>query len=232
MLNPKLPLSDQTADVLEDISAHAPRVPQGRKAVISSEELIAAALKLVGPHRSISTLSLREIAREAGIAPNSFYRHFRDIDELAVALIELAGTSLRKVLSDARLRASSERSIVQTSIDAFMEQLSIGDGFLPILLREGRAGSIAFKQAVERQLCFFEVELQRDLVRLASLSDYTLHEPALAARAITRLVFAMASVAIDLPLAEQQQKMAETITMIRMILAGAQTMAEAKEINP
>ena len=225
MLNPKLPLTDQAPDTLEDISANTPRVPQGRKAVISSEELIAAALKLVGPHRSISTLSLREIAREAGIAPNSFYRHFRDIDELAVALIELAGTSLRKVLSDARLRASSERSIVQSSIDAFMEQLSIGDGFLPILLREGRAGSVAFKQAVERQLCFFEVELQRDLVRLASLRGFTLHEPALAARAITRLVFAMASVAIDLPQAEQQQKMAETITMIRMILAGAQTMA-------
>jgi AcrR family transcriptional regulator len=232
MLNPPRPLTDQTSDVLEDIVVNTPRVPQGRKAVISSEELIAAALQLVGPHRSISSLSLREIAREAGIAPNSFYRHFRDIDELAIALIELAGTSLRKVLSDARQRASSERSVVQTSIDAFMEQLSIGDGFLPILLREGRAGSVAFKQAVERQLCFFEDELQIDLVRLASLSGYTLHEPALAARAITRLVFAMASVAMDLPLAEQQQKMAETITMIRMILAGSQTMAEERVVNP
>jgi AcrR family transcriptional regulator len=232
MLNPPRPLTDQTSDVLEDIVVNTPRVPQGRKAVISSEELIAAALQLVGPHRSISSLSLREIAREAGIAPNSFYRHFRDIDELAIALIELAGTSLRKVLSDARQRASSERSVVQTSIDAFMEQLSIGDGFLPILLREGRAGSVAFKQAVERQLCFFEDELQIDLVRLASLSGYTLHEPALAARAITRLVFAMASVAMDLPQAEQQQKMAETITMIRMILAGSQTMAEERVVNP
>jgi AcrR family transcriptional regulator len=125
MLNPARPLADQPIDTLEDIAVHTPRAPQGRKAVISSEELIAAALKLVGPHRSISTLSLREIAREAGIAPNSFYRHFRDIDELAIALIELAGASLRKVLSDARLRASMEHSIVQTSIDAFMEQLSI-----------------------------------------------------------------------------------------------------------
>lgn len=224
MLNPALPLTAQTADVLEDIAVLTPRVPQGRKAVISSEELIAAALQLVGPHRSISTLSLREIAREAGIAPNSFYRHFRDIDELAVALIELAGTSLRKVLSEARQRATTERSVVQTSIEAFMEQLSIGDGFLPILLREGRAGSTAFKQVVERQLCFFEDELQQDLVRLASSRGETLYEPALAARAITRLVFAMASVAIDLPQIEQQQKMAETTTMIRMILAGAQAM--------
>jgi AcrR family transcriptional regulator len=226
MLNPARPLADQPIDTLEDIAVHTPRAPQGRKAVISSEELIAAALKLVGPHRSISTLSLREIAREAGIAPNSFYRHFRDIDELAIALIELAGASLRKVLSDARLRASMEHSIVQTSIDAFMEQLSIDDGFLPILLREGRTGSAAFKQAVERQLYFFEVELQQDLVRLASINGHSLHKPALAACAITRLVFAMASVAIDLPLPQKQQKMAETITMIRMILAGAQIMAD------
>ena len=69
--------------------------PLGRKAVISREDIIEAALKLVGPHRSVSTLSLREVAREAGIAPNSFYRQFRDIDELAVALIVRAGQSLR-----------------------------------------------------------------------------------------------------------------------------------------
>ncbi len=223
MLNPALSLTEQTTEVVEDISAHPPRVPQGRKAVISSEELIAAALKLVGPHRSISTLSLREIAREAGIAPNSFYRHFRDIDELAIALIELAGTSLRKVLSEARQRATTTRSVVQTSIEVFMEQLSIDDGFLPILLREGRAGSTAFKQAVDRQLCFFEEELQQDLVRLAALRGQTLHEPALAARAITRLVFAMAPVAMDLPPEGQEKMMAEMMTMIRMILAGAQT---------
>ena len=41
---------------------------QGRKAVISREDLISAALKLVGPHRSISSLSLREVARAADIA--------------------------------------------------------------------------------------------------------------------------------------------------------------------
>jgi len=224
MLNPALSSSRRLANLTEP-TALTPRPPQGRKAVISSEELIAAALKLVGPHRSISTLSLREVAREAGIAPNSFYRHFRDIDELAVALIELAGASLRRILSEARQRASTERSVVQTSIEVFMEQLKSGDGFLPMLLREGKVGSAAFKQAVERQLCFFEEELQRDLIRLEHANDHKLDQPALAARAITRLVFTMASVAMDLPTAQQQQMMAETITMIRMILAGSRAMA-------
>ncbi len=224
MLNPALSSSRRMANLTEP-TIQTPRPPQGRKAVISSEELISAALKLVGPHRSISTLSLREVAREAGIAPNSFYRHFRDIDELAVALIELAGTSLRRILSEARQRASSERSVVQTSIEVFMEQLRSGDGFLPMLLREGKVGSAAFKQAVERQLCFFEEELKRDLIRLEHANDHKLDQPALAARAITRLVFTMASVAMDLPVTQQQQMMAETITMIRMILAGSRAMA-------
>ena len=48
--------------------------------------------------KSISSLSLREVAREAGIAPNSFYRHFKDIDELAIALIERSGIVLRQIL--------------------------------------------------------------------------------------------------------------------------------------
>ncbi|MGV4858593.1 TetR family transcriptional regulator, partial [Acetobacter senegalensis] len=70
------------------------------------EDLLAAALKLIGPHRSLSTLSLREVAREAGIAPNSFYRQFRDMDELAVALIDAAGRSLRTIIGEARQRAT------------------------------------------------------------------------------------------------------------------------------
>ena len=58
----------------------------GRKATITKEELFQAALNLIGPQKSIASLSLREVAREAGIAPNSFYRHFKDIDELAIRI--------------------------------------------------------------------------------------------------------------------------------------------------
>jgi len=133
---------------------------QGRKPVISRADIIAAALKLLGPNRSVSTLSLREIAREAGIAPNSFYRHFRNLDELAVALIDLAGESLRQIIGQARERATSDQSIVQGCTDAFMERLRADDRLLHIFLREGTVGSDAFKHAVERQLIFFEAELQ------------------------------------------------------------------------
>jgi AcrR family transcriptional regulator len=210
------------------------RSPQGRKPVISRDDLVEAALTLVGPHRSVSTLSLREVARQAGIAPNSFYRQFRDMDELAVALIDRAGSSLRQIIGDARQRAARESSVVRASVQTFMAQLRSDDKLLHILLREGTVGSPAFKAAVDRQLRFFEEELRRDLVRIAEATHSELHEPATTARAITRLVFAMGASIMDLPRERDAEVTEELITIVRMILQGAQALgagADTKSLH-
>lgn len=212
------------------VPAELPPPPSvGRKPSISRDDLITAALELVGPHRSISTLSLREVAREAGIAPNSFYRQFRDMDELAAAMIDRAGSSLRAIIGEARHRASRETSVVRASVEVFMEQLRSDDRFLHLLLREGSVGSPEFKQAVDRQLNFFEDELRLDLVRLAAANGTGLCEPALTAKAITRLVFAIGASAMDMP-AERLPVLTEQLElMVRMIVTGTQTMARQQE---
>ncbi|WP_369942869.1 HTH-type transcriptional repressor FabR [Xanthomonas medicagonis] len=197
-----------------------------RKTAISREDLLAAALKLIGPHRSVSTLSLREVTREAGIAPNSFYRQFRDMDELAVALIDLAGSSLRTIIGQARQRAAgSNRSVILSSVETFMEQLRADDKLLHVLLREGTVGSDAFKQAVDRELNYFEEELRVDLIRLAALDGTPLHEPALVSKAITRLVFAMGATAMDLPPEKDPELVRQISAMLRMIILGSRTIA-------
>lgn len=202
--------------------------PQGRKPVISREDIVAAALKLLGPNRAVSTLSLREVAREAGIAPNSIYRHFRDLDELAVALIDLAGESLRQIIIDARQRATAEHGVVQGCADAFMERLNADDRLLHILLREGRVGSAQFKFAVDRQLSFFEEELKQDLVQLAKIKNTGLHDPGLTAKAITRLVFTMGATALDMPKEKHVELSQQIVQMVRMIIAGTQALAAFK----
>lgn len=200
-----------------------------RKAGISRDDLLAAALRLIGPHRSVSTLSLREVAREAGIAPNSFYRQFRDMDELAVALIALAGQSLRRIVGAARHRADqNNRGIVRGSVQTFMEQMRADDRLLHVLLREGTVGSDAFKHAVDRELTTFEDELRHDLVRLAAKDGVILHEPALVAKAITRLVFAMGATALDSPPERDRELIGQVSTMVTMILGGARLMQARK----
>jgi TetR/AcrR family transcriptional regulator, fatty acid biosynthesis regulator len=201
-----------------------------RKTAITREDLLAAALRLIGPHRSLSTLSLREVAREAGIAPNSFYRQFRDMDELAVALIDLAGRSLRKIIGAARHRIATQRGIVRGSLETFMAQLRADDKLLHVLLREGTVGSDAFKQAVDRELMFFEEELRTDLVRLSAAEGKVMHEPALVSKAITRLVFAIGAMAMDLPPERDKELVDQLCTMVSMIITGAHAIA-AKPVS-
>ncbi len=201
----------------------------GRKAAISRDDLLDAALRLIGPHRSVSTLSLREVAREAGIAPNSFYRHFRDIDELAVALIDLSGQSLRKIVGEARQRLSNPQGVVRASVEAFMHQVRAEDRLLHVLLREGTVGSSAFKRAVDNQLDFFETELRIELGRLSAAAGQPLQEPALVAKAITRLAFAMGTEALDSPSERDEEVIRQMSQMVRMILLGARRLSLMKQ---
>ncbi len=195
---------------------------------ITREDLLHAALGLLGPSRSVSTLTLREVARAAGIAPNSFYRHFRDVDELAVALIDEAGGTLRQVIGEARRRAATDRSVVSSSVDVFMRQLQAEQKWLHVLLREGSVGSPAFREAVELQLTYFENELQEDLVRIAGSRGQSVYRPELLARAITRLVFTMGALAADRPESEHAVIAEEIALMLRMLIIGNQVMAGGK----
>ena len=210
--------------------AHEPVIVRtvGRKATITKEELFQAALNLIGPQKSIASLSLREVAREAGIAPNSFYRHFKDIDELAIELIDRAGHVLRQILHQARLKASKQNSIIRSSVEIFIEQLDADEGNLSLLLREAYTGSASYKLAVERQLNYFQQELQEDLIRLERLNHSKLFHPDIVAKAITQLVFNMGATVIDMPMTERKEIAEQTMIMIRMILEGARHLDEAQ----
>lgn len=68
--------------------------------------LMEAALRLASQTRSIQALGIREIGREAGLNPNTFYRHFKNLDELGAAIIESIVQGLRQPLRDMRQKAA------------------------------------------------------------------------------------------------------------------------------
>ena len=77
-------------------------------------QLMAAALRLSSSSRSLCSIGLRELAREAGLNPNTFYRHFRDVDDLGMALIEDIAIQLRQPLRDLRREAAARAVRVGT----------------------------------------------------------------------------------------------------------------------
>ena len=200
----------------------------GRPPAIDRDTIVHAALECLGPHRSLASLSLREVARTAGIAPNSFYRHFDSVEDMAVTLIEESGESLRRILAEARSRVGEQHSVIRMSTETFFARLDAEDFHLMLLLREGKVGPDRLRAAVERQLVFFEQELVGDLIRLTGGRADGVHEPALTARAITRLVFAMGARGLDTPPEGYAALIRETTEMVRMIVSGAQAMAAAR----
>lgn len=69
---------------------------------------MGAALELAATTRSLASLGLREVARHAGLNPNTFYRHFKDFDELGVAMLKDLGTELRSGLRERRMRPAAK----------------------------------------------------------------------------------------------------------------------------
>lgn len=67
--------------------------------------LIDAAIRLANQRGGINAVGMRELAREAGLNPNTFYRHFETIDDLGAAALETVLPPLREGLR-ARRRGS------------------------------------------------------------------------------------------------------------------------------
>ncbi|WP_376747759.1 MULTISPECIES: TetR family transcriptional regulator [Pseudomonas] len=80
------------------------RLQQERAA--GKQQLMQAALRLVAGSRSLGSLSLRELAREAGLNPNTFYRHFDSLDALGLALVQDLSEQLRQPLRELRREAA------------------------------------------------------------------------------------------------------------------------------
>ncbi|MEV6774509.1 TetR/AcrR family transcriptional regulator [Nocardia sp. NPDC051030] len=70
------------------------------------DELVAAASRLLESLEGQESLSLRAVAREAGIAPQSVYLHFADRRELLTAVYAVRFTELRVALDTARHAAA------------------------------------------------------------------------------------------------------------------------------
>ena len=66
-----------------------PRNPRGQGGRLR-EELIDAATEVIAESGDANGLSLRGLARRLGIAAPSIYRHFRDADELKLAVVDRA----------------------------------------------------------------------------------------------------------------------------------------------
>ncbi|MFC5696374.1 TetR family transcriptional regulator [Pseudomonas sp. GCM10022186] len=90
--------------------------------------LMEAALRLGSRNRSLGSLGLRELAREAGLNPNTFYRHFKDVDDLGLAIIRTIATQLRQPLRDLRREAAARAVLGDGGVMPKLLGIDLGRG--------------------------------------------------------------------------------------------------------
>lgn len=194
--------------------------------LITRRTLIEAALGQLSPDRGFGSLSLREVAREAGIAPTSFYRHFADLDELGLVLVDEGGVALRQLMRQARKRIARNGSAISTSVDTFMEYLGNNANLFRLMLRERTGGSKPFRTAIKAEIDHFATELADDLRRFAEEQRKPLSDARLVAEAMVTLVFNQGADALDATPKELNELKTKLKTELRMILIGSQRLAK------
>ena len=158
------------------------------------QNIINAAFACLDAEKSLSSLSLREIARNAGIAPTSFYRHFKDVNDLGMTLVDEAGLTLRQLMRSARRRITKDSNAIDTSVDTFMEFINENKNIFRVLLREHTGTSAEFRSAVRREIQHF----------IKELSDYIMHRQHISqqladlqSEAMVMIVFSAGAQALD-----------------------------------
>ena len=122
------------------------------------QALLDAALGLL-EEQSLSSLGLREVTRVVGIAPTAFYRHFRDLGELGVALVEEALGSLHAMVRAILVEQAAAEERIDRTVAVVERHVREHPAHVRFVARERHGGVRAVRQAIADELDRFTEEV-------------------------------------------------------------------------
>ncbi len=200
-----------------------------RKAV-TRRILLDAALALVGEGRSFTSLALREIARQAGMVPNAFYRHFSSTDELGLELVEEVGVTLRRLLREARQVELAQGDILRRSVRVYQEYVKANRLQFMFIASERSGGSRVLRLAIRNDVTHFTNEMAQDFRALGLYRDLPTARLQMVCGLIVMTMLAAATDILDLPPEQPmlEHEMAENfVRQLKVILLGANQWRES-----
>ncbi len=143
------------------------------RSINTRQALREAALELMDRDNSFDGLSLREITREVGVVPTTFYRHFSDMESLGLELVAESFRTLRELLKVARQNAVSGDRIIRRSVETFVTYVRAHRRHFQFLARERFGGVAAIREEIRTEVRLLQSELATDLGRFPLLKDWS-----------------------------------------------------------
>ena len=187
------------------------------------QALLDAALAEVSKGRSFASLSLREVTRDAGVVPASFYRHFRDMDELGLALVDDTCQQLRKLIRAARQTQVPGDNMLSASVSTFLVYVEANRAAFHFLTRERFGGSRPLREAIGREVRGFVIDLAQDFAKFPHFSQLPREDLEMMATLLVNTVVSALGDLLELPVnhPDAQGAIARTLTsQLRVIVLG------------
>ncbi len=191
---------------------------------ITRNNLLQAALALIGEGRSFTSLGIREIAREAAMVPNAFYRHFRSTDDLGLALVEEVGITLRRLLREVRQNAVEQAEMTRRSVQVYHQYIIQNRLLFLFISSERSGGSRILRLAIRNEVNHFTNEMAQDFRRMGVYKDMSTQSLQMVCGLIVTTMLAAAPEILDLP---PEQPLLETemienfVRQMLVVLLGA-----------
>lgn len=163
---------------------------------LTRQALVRAALKLLS-RNSFDSISLREVTREAGISPTAFYRHFDDMEELGLVLVEESFGSLRQMLRDARADPTMAADAINRSVETVVAHVHRHADHMRFIARERHGGVKQLRRAIRRELDLFAEELSIDLAIFPMIDMWSPEDRRMLSDLLTETMVAMAAELVE-----------------------------------
>ncbi|NBE52178.1 TetR family transcriptional regulator [Streptomyces boluensis] len=149
-----------------------PAGPRQAQKLRTRQALLSASLELL-EQQSLSGLGLRAVTRAVGIAPTGFYRHFSDIPDLGVALVEETLDSLHGMIAAILAETGDSEQRIERTVELIAHHVAAHPAHFRFLVRE-RYGSVEpVRKAIAAQLELFTEEMTRALAADEAARDWS-----------------------------------------------------------
>jgi len=183
--------------------------------------ILDAALDL-SSESTLAALSLRQVAKQVGIVPTAFYRHFDSIEALGLALVDESFASLRTMMREIRRGDPALADVVDSSVDILAEHVHRQRAHFAFIARERGAGPPAVREAIAHQIELFEHELATDLARLPGTAQWTDDDLRVLSNLIVTAMVATAEAILGAGRPDEEARLVEQARVqLRMVLVGA-----------
>ena len=178
-------------------SEDRPRRTQAERRQATRQALLDAAMLQIEAGESFDTLSLRSVAKAAGVVPTAFYRYFAGMDELGLVLVEDSFRSLRRMLRQAREEGVPPERMIKRSVEILTGYVRENRQQFAFIARIRSTGNNVLRHAVRSEIRLFVSELATDLSRFPVLSEWTTEDLQMLSGLIVNTMIATVEALLD-----------------------------------